>query len=343
MKRASLGRGGVIAIAVAIAVALGFVFEHEPQREKEMPLFPDLREKLATVDAITLGKNDERLNLAHHAEGWVIADKGGVPADGGAVQKFLLDLSRIERLEPRTADPALYDKLELGDAAAIVTLASDGKTVARLHVGKAASGGAGRRYVRAGEAPQTWVGAPVPDVKLGVRDWSRLKLPALSRERVKRVSLRHQDGDSIAVARAKPAEYGFRLQGLKKGEVAAYESVGDGLGASLAYLTYEDIRPASDIDAPPAVTARFETWDGLTVTLALTQLGDTWWAVPSAQYDPGVAAAPEAPAQMPDAAPDGKQEAADINALAAWAFALPDYKASELVKRRRDFLKDPQE
>src|SRR5690606_6125745 len=203
-----------------------------------------------------------------------------------------------------------------------VTLRSGGKAVASLLIGDRAStaapggsaAGLDRAYVRrAGEA-ETWLADGVPEVAAKASEWLDDRLFNLPKERIAEITVRHDNGEELRLSRADAAAE-FTLDQLPKGRKLKTYGGPEALASSLAFLTFDDVRPAGKDDAAESTRVVFQTFDGLTVTVGIQ---GNWVRF--------------------SAAGEG-QEAADINdRLARWRYALPDYKIRDLAPMLEQFL-----
>ncbi|RME65275.1 MAG: DUF4340 domain-containing protein, partial [Alphaproteobacteria bacterium] len=282
--------------------------------------------------SILLEKNGQRLAFVRRDEGWVIASAGGAPAKTAALRQLLLDLAAIEKLEPRTDDPALYDRLGLTDQALRIALGAASKEAAGkekvLYLGKSAGGGADRRFARVEGEARAWLVKAALEPELQAGRWADLALPTMPRADVRALTITQADGERLDIGRDSAQAENFAIRNLAAGEEPAYPTVANGIAGALASLGYEDVRRADDLDFSNPVIARYEDWDGFVLTLRLVQADGGWWLRVAAQAPGG------------DGASDPRAD--KVNALSQWAFKLPDYKAEDLTKRKTDLLKASQ-
>jgi len=60
---------------------------------------PDLAAHVNEASAMTIAKNDERIELERRGDDWVVSSKGDYPAKFDAVRSLLISLARLE--DPR--------------------------------------------------------------------------------------------------------------------------------------------------------------------------------------------------------------------------------------------------
>ena len=111
-------------------------------------LVPDLAGSLNDVQTIKVGTKElGTLTLNRDGGTWVLMERGGFPAKAELVNRMLLQLSELTYLAPKTANPDLYEHLDLRDpshpeskSAAITVLNKDGDVIGALVTGTARTG-----------------------------------------------------------------------------------------------------------------------------------------------------------------------------------------------------------
>lgn len=323
--------GPITGVAVALAVALGF-YDNRSEDEVaiETPLLSQI--DVTSVEVIRVQDGTRSMNFLREGKGWVLSEPQGFPVQAAQINRFLLSLTRMQAVEPKTDNPALYDRLGLGEEALLIEVSDT-----RLIIGKEASGGSDRRYVRLNGEARSYVANGVPAMSWELKDWADLDIPNIAKARVKWVSIT-RDADAVTFTTDMPA--GQVVMELAEGEEMAYAAVGDALAGAFNYLNFDDVKPLSEIDFEGAVQTQYQTWDGLTVTLSIKEIDSTHWVKFDASYD---ASALEAAVTFPQAPADPRQELESFKKLTTWAFEIPDYKLTEMMKRRSDFLKKDEE
>lgn len=308
------------AVAAAVAVVLG---ERDSNRAADRAaLFPGIEQEFDRVTEIEIADRDGAVVIRRAGdEQWVLPDKHDYPADRAMVRRLILSFGRMTVIEPKTRQPELHDRLGLGDIdneksrARRVTLRGGDKEVASLLVGdRAASSAPGgstsggeRAYVRRPGEAATWLVDHVPDISAKQSEWMDDRLFTLQKERIAEIVVRHDNGEELRLARDK-AEDDFTLDQLPKGRKLKTYGGPEALASSLAFLSFDDVRPAGDEDEAETARVTFRTFDGLTVTLGIQ---GNWVRF---------AAEGEGP------------EATDINErLGRWRFELSDYKIRDLT------------
>jgi len=359
----------ILLALVALVAAAIFLMDAPAERGGDaaqarigQPLFPDLKDKLNDVTALTVTSEVGQVSVTRDGEQWHVAAKDGYPADFDTVRRTLIAVSDLGVLEAKTAKPELFGKLGVEDPAGaeatstLLTLqGADGKPLAALVVGKP---GPGRDtlYVRRATENLSWLVRGPLAVPRTASQWIDLHLPKLDPNRVKDVTVTHADGDAVTVAREKKDDAIWDVQDMGADMQPSSPTVGRVLAAALESVDFEDVRAAAT--APLAgesqAVTTFTTFDGLrlTVTSAVAD-GKTWFTFAASQLDTPAPPATDAPATdavATDAAAETvaadaaaaaavTKEVADLNArLSNWVYALPDYRANNLRKHKSDLV-----
>ena len=320
--------------------------------------FPALDAKAVNaIDRLRIVAGGERFTLERRDGGWTAREKGGYPVAFARVKETLVALSRLQRFERKTRDPARYGKLELEDPAGKdarskrLTAFAGGKTVADVIVGKSNSRellfGRSLVYVRLPADEQSWlaVGDPKPAAEIG--DWLDRSLMDVGTDRIRQVvqtGPAGKDGDgSVIVGRDRAGDAEFALRNKPEGREVKGERFLRYIAESLDKLTLEDVRPAAGADsaAKAAGRAEFRTFDGLTVTARLIRGDgdddDEYWMTFAAAVDEA-ALLKKAPGKDSKLKPADavRKEAEAINArTGGWA-----YKVSGTVTRFMRYTMD---
>jgi len=346
----------ILGLAAVIAVGAALMSLREaPPGENTLAtglLLPSLATRINDVALIRIKSDEGEFSLRRQADGksWVVPEKAGYPAQFKKIKALVVSLAQTCKVEPKTRRPERYARLGVDDAKGLLLTFEDaaGKTIAALVVGKRkyARGGIGEgwRYVRLAGDPQAWQVSGLGAVEPEVKRWLVSEILTVNRDRVRQVSLVHPDGKTVRLSRQTPEQLNFVLAGIPKGRALSSLSAPNVLGGALASLSFEDVVPVGKIDFSKAVTATFETFDGLTVSADVVKKGDDYWAWFSARY-----VAPPPPSKgekarvFPHAPKDGAAEARKITArVGGWAYKLARYKGEDLTRTLESFLQPVQ-
>jgi hypothetical protein len=217
-------------------------------------------------------------------------------------------------------------------------------------------------YARKPDEPRSWLVNGDLSLPEKTADWLEKKILEIRRERIRAVEVTHASGETVLVDRDKPETNDFTLHDIPEGKELSYPSAPGSLGNALEWLNLEDVKPASEMDVKEGATAtaKFKTFDGLTVTVTTKNVEDLTYARVEASYEaPPESSGPPPPAADPaaekpeaDAIPEPEKpalktreevekEAAELNArLGAWTFVVPSYNKSSFQKAKSELLKD---
>jgi hypothetical protein len=211
-------------------------------------------------------------------------------------------------------------------------------------------------FVRRVGETQSWLAAGQVDVPREVMGWIERQVLNIPRDRVRSVIVTHPDGESVIVSRASAAENGFTVSGVPDGRELTSPTAGDQFASWIQYVNVDDVSPTGRADlTEPGATAAFTMFDGLVIVAeTMTAAGQTWVRF-EASVDESVRPAPPPPApapaegEQPAPPPAGptvkpleevRTEAEELNKkVGAWAYQVPDYKATTLRTRLEGLLK----
>jgi Domain of unknown function (DUF4340) len=316
---------------------------------KAVRMFPSLQGAMEDVASIHIETKGASFNVVRDGQKhWILPDKSKYAADFNTVKKTVLGLAELDLVEQRTARADWHDQLGLklpksGGSSTVVTL-KDGKgeELASLVVGGAvegaSAGGEQAVYVRHPNDPQTYVArgnfAPPTDEA----QWLDKTFVELSRDRIKTAAIEPFKGRPYSVTRDKPQDQNFRLaQAVPAGRVLRTESEPNGIGNALLGISFDDVKPASELNFTNAAHASYVTFDGLTLKLGLIEKDSEFWTTVEVVANP---AAPKTPPTASAALkPDVEKEAKELNAtLGGWAFKIPRYKGTLITAPLDDLL-----
>jgi hypothetical protein len=363
-------------LTLLVAGAAAWVATRSPASTKAAaqasgPLFASLRERVNDVAQVQITTATESFTLARKEGGWGLADKGGYPVDVSRVKALVVGLAELTLVEEKTANPQLWPKLELQDPTSAADAPSkrvrlsdgSGAVLADVIVGRSEFGGGNQStiFVRKADGGPALEALGKLTVEGRAANWLDKQVAKLERARVRDVTISHPDGSVLKVFRAAPELQDFSVADLPEGAELSWPGIAGGVAGALEYLSLEDVQPAAEatFDESQAVTARFTTFDGLTVTARTVEQDDKVLLKVQSAYDEtlrapepvGPEATPETegadappPAPKLKAAEEVAKEAESLQTrVVEWVYVLPGYSASNLRKRLEDLLKKPEE
>jgi len=369
----------VAAIVVLVALAFAVSVSQRPDESGGGLLLPGLKAQINDVGRIVVrGGGDKTIaTLKRDEDGWVVSERYDYPADVGRIRKNLIALSEARKLEEKTANPELYDRLKVEDiekpnaGGVRLDLDAGGKATSVI-IGETGVGGGDRAYARRPGEEKSWLVSGAFELSPETGDWLDRHVTDIAASRVHTVTIIRPNGPTLTVEKATAEGTDFTVQGVPAGRDLAFPGVGNAIGAALAGLSFDSVEPLAGFspgDAKPVV-ARFETFDGLVVEASTWRLPGGARVRFSAKADEALAQrlAPPAPASGPTSGTETKPtnasgaeakpataaaraepqrksfaevgtEAAQLQArLASWVYTLPEYKVEQLTKKPEDLL-----
>lgn len=315
------------------------------------------------VASIRIQRAEGGYTLHKVGDTWTIQDRGDFPVQMDQVRKLVNALGDATTIEPKTSDPAKYEKLGVQDVDApdsksvLVTLSGkDGREIAKLIVGKEAESSgiqlSKQLYVRrAGEA-QSWLADLQLDLHDSATDWMAKEIVKIPQDSVRSIEIRQPDGETLLVDRPSKETKDFTLHGVPEGKEPTYPTVANSLATGLEYVNLEDVAPAGDVDFSTGTgpIARYTTFDGLVVTVTTKDQDGKAYASFVASYEapPAAEAAPEGaegegatPPAAVRSADEVQAEVAKLNErLSKWAYVISSYSRSQFGKKLSEMVKD---
>lgn len=333
MSRRALGT--LIGILVALALVIAIGTRTGPLAPPTTTAFlPELGPELGRLDGLVVTGPGATViaTLARDGERWVVREAGDYPADLGKLRQNLQALAEARKLEEKTSDPALYDRLGVADPGATgsrgVQLEFRGpQPVPAVIIGDTGVNGADAAYLRrAGEAT-SWLVSGRYDIGKLVGDWLDKEVVDLPADQVRAVTITQPDGAVLRLSRPDATTTDFSVADIPKGRSLSFPGVANGVAGALSGLTLDGVAARDSLGANPPrpVVARFESFGGLVIETSA-------WRLPAGTRFTLLASAA-------DDQPEAKSAAAAINArVGGWVYTLPGFKAELLTRRIGDLL-----
>lgn len=306
-------------------------------------MFPELAARGDGVTSITVrtGAEEVVVQKAEQAGGggaWVLASRGGYPADLEKVRNLVEALSQVKIAETKTSKPESYGRLGVqdvdapGSGSTLVTLKAGPEVAASMIVGltpttrgdvpmqQALPGVFARK---AGEAQAVLLEKNI-EVPKGVTGWMKSDILALEAQRVRSAVL-VQAAEAVAsgaaadapeetlkLSKQAPEDANFEVEAIPAGRALRSPNAPGPIATVLSYVTIEDAAPISTVEGlTPVSKGTFKTFDGVVIETRLFTRDGKAWLTLAASYEappmPEVPTAPEA-AEGPEPA-DPKAEA----------------------------------
>jgi hypothetical protein len=350
----------ILLTAVVVAAAMIARKDQSDVAGAGEALFPLLLDNINDITTVVGVGGGETFTLVREGGRWLVAEKYDFPADQDKARQLVLGTARLVRIESKTSNPDLYEKIGLDDVNAEDSNAvqysfktASGNTLAEIIIGNSRLGRADPQsneyFVREPAMAQTWlVQGKLPDA-IGVDEWLDSSVLDVDRDRVRQVRVRHPDGALVTVSKKKPSQKTFDLQDVPDGAQLESKFLISDLGRSLATLDMEDVMPASQGSVPDdGLEVEMITFDGLRVTLHSVKDGERTLARLQAVFDESLVS--------PEFLPGGEQSEGESELLVGadviredvtrfngewekWIYVLPEYRAKYMSVRKEEMIK----
>jgi hypothetical protein len=297
-------------------------------------------------------------------ERWVVREKSNYEANAQRVNRLLLGLAHLKRIEAKTSKVERYGKIGLrepgkdGSNANRYTVEDASGTVTTdIIIGDRkparANPNANEFYVRVPGNPQAWLVEGSLPVSADVTDWLIEALFDLDVDRVKRVLVTHSDGERLDVLHSPGVHDGYTLKGIPEGREVDNQLLVRNVATGVMQFVLDDVEPASAHPKPAKLDVALDitTYDGLTVNIAGSRIDEDYLYVwMSAAYQPE-GAQHSAPEGEVEGEGDDKIVRLDETAVRAeverlntawapWRFEIGRWRIATADKRVSDFLKE---
>jgi len=315
-------------IGIVTAVLIAALFLVETGDDAGTPttghlLLPDFRAAANDIDRVSIERAGQEPVIIVKIDGrWQVSGRGDYPAKTSAVRTVLLSLADAKVIEAKTANPDLHARLGVDEPDAdgskgIMVTASAGNVSHAVVFGITAQGE--YRYARVAGEDQSWLIDQNPEVPATVGAWLEADIIDIDASRVKTVSIRHPDGETIQIDKFSEEDTNFRVADIPGDRELSYSTVANGIGGALNDLDLDDVRAA--LSSEGAVTTEFRTFDGLTIVARTIRADEENWI----SFEVSGA---------------DSEEATELSSrIDGWQYKVADYKANLLTRRWEDILK----
>lgn len=330
----------VAALSVVAAAAVSFTGRGaavDPLVGKAV--LPVVRDKLDTVGKVVVKRVSGTATFVRQGDGWTVLEKSGYPADTAKINKMLQGLREITYVEPKTAEPNLYKRLNVEDPSAdksqsalVEVYDTQGAELGKLIAGRRRidelGGGTDGVYVRLPDAARSWLAKGTLDLDSDIAQWLDRRIVDINEKRTKVAVLRQPDGTTLTITRDKPEDK-FAVKDVPAGRKLKSDTSAVEPATALQAFDLIDVKAAGDAAFPKdgLDTATYTTFDGLAVKVEVAKVGETNWARFSATStgDDKI-----------------KAEADTLNKRwSPWVYGIAPYKATAIGSKMEDLLAPP--
>ncbi len=343
------------------------------------PAFPELRERPDAVAKIIITTAEGTITLVRAApEKWVMAERFEYPGAADKIRKLVVDLADMRLVEPKTARPELYARLEVEDIdsedakSRLIRLEdAEGNVLAEALIGKRRYRLTGVEqsgtYLRRPGEPRSWLASGAIELNGEIKNWLDQEIVSIDGDDIRRVEVTLAEGPGYVLSRGERGGE-LRLEDLAEDEELKEDADFDRVASALSRLRLEDVKPWDKVEWPEAQnTVRYTTFDGLELTVTVAEIeGEPWARFEARQVeavepvgDATSEAAEETTAEGSDEASEAaattqaededaeQTEVADNKPLDAetlnarvhgWAYRIPKYVFNRLTTARSTWL-----
>ena len=268
----------ILAVVVIVLFGLLFALNREDRRDPRDGsdlLFPDLKARLNDLTQVTVTDADETITLKREGEAenahWIVPERAGYSADTGKLRTLLVALADAKKVEQKTSDPELYERLGVADpredgGEGVLVTAGEGDASTSLILGDSAQ--QDFRYARVPEQVESWLIDQNPVLPEDSAGWLLSEIVNIESSRIRSVLIRHSDDEVVGIHKENSDDTNFEVENIPEGRELTYPSVANGIAGALSNLTLEDVRKPTE-DAEASATAEFTTFDGLAIRLSV--------------------------------------------------------------------------
>lgn len=331
------------------------------------PLFPGLTAKVNDVTGLEIAtaKTMFRIERGATADHWTMPSRQDYPVRADLVRKNILGIAGLETLEPRSDKPEHYNLLQVAepdqyqpvDEAAksdpgpiLVRLADkDAKSIAAVIIGKQrsypAGGKPGQLQVRKPGEARAWLAQGIVELPADPAQWLVKDLIKIDKNRVATATVRQPDGELLRVVRGagKPdgSPVDFAPSEMPKGMKIGSPFDVNAVAGGLAYLSFEDVTKAAELDFTKATVTEIFTLDGIKATVRTIPAADhdkKFWVTIAASFDASQVRPDVDNKDLLKPEEAEKQVKEAMARMDGWAYLVNDYAARDLTRRLKDLI-----
>ncbi len=331
-----------LAIVAAISVVGAFLSYRAnnvfvPQEGVGEKVLAGFSDKVNNVAGITIEQGEEKLVLVKKGGVWQVG-KTGYPLLPAKVKKVLVGLVDLTKLEAKTANAKKYLLIDVdgpgqkdGRGRQFSLTGTDGKTLAKIILGKTAVGKAGpgrdAQYVRLADNATSWLALGSVEAGTVLPDWVEPRFLKLDVDSVVYGRVEY-DGDKVEVRRTGASESGsstFEMIDVPEGRKTRTSTTIKFTATDLVNLDLIDARPFKE--GRKATSKSFiEMKSGLKLEFILIEEdGKGWVSV-----------------KVIDKGSDLKTAEAITAKTSGWEFLIADYKLAAFKKKKENLLYKPE-
>ncbi len=339
-------------ITLLFVIAAWFSVQHrspETVMEKE-PLFPQLADQIQQITSVEIKTGKNTVTLEKLGDKWVVKNRGGYPALVNRIKPLVIAISKLEIREAKTANPALYSRLQVEDVTSkkaksrqVTLMDKDGNILASLLIGKErvnrSDGTVDSIYVRRAGEKQSYLVKGKVVLSDEPVEWMDNSLIDLASDRLKSITIEHGGDKTVRVSRKEKDDVDYVLQNIPEGYEVRSQTTVNSLASVVEDLQFNDVNSAKSFKWPDqTLTTVYETFDGLVMKVKSAKIDDQVWAEFSFDYKGEETSSGSEGKDNKSKKPSAKEQAEILGRkTSGWVYALPAYKG-KMLRRSLDEL-----
>jgi hypothetical protein len=318
-------------LAIVLAVLLAGLFATTLSNNQQDisaggMLFPGLKAQINDISQVSVSRAGESVTMNNNSGRWILVESQNYPVDTGKLRKLILSLADAKKIEEKTSNAELYDRLAVGDAGpdsqSTEIRFGSADSQKSIIIGNLAQ--ANYRYARVPGEAESWLIDQNPTLPSDARGWLLPEIINVDFTEVQSVTITHDDGETIRIDKEDAAVTDYTVSDIPEGRELSYPSVVDGMAGVLSNLNLKDVAVATEKQkGDSAATTVFTTFDGLEITIQSSQRDENTWITVLVDHS--------------DANSDDASEIEDR--VGGWEYQIQSYKADQLRRRWDDILK----
>ncbi|WP_069470785.1 DUF4340 domain-containing protein [Candidatus Marithrix sp. Canyon 246] len=161
-------------------------------------------------------------------------------------------------------------------------------------------------YLRLPADKQSWLVLGQLPIEKNVTFWLNQQIVNIEDDQIRKVTIKHPDGDNFSFAKAKPDDEDYQLENLAEGEKVKLPYMLRSIATTLSNLEFDDVFVATEIEFSDTTTAVFTTFDDKEITMTIMKKDGEYYA--------------------------------KLNTVKDWVYELSKYKVDYLMKKRQDLV-----
>ncbi len=308
------------------------------------PVAPGLSQKINEIRRLNVSTGKAKTDITRsEGESWRIDQLSGYPADVQKIRQFLYKLGASKKAEKKTADPELFYHIALDDASSVRVqgfAADGGDPVFDTMIGTYDATFHGT-FVRTHGENQSWLASERIEVNAEPLFWVNDVILNVERSRIWKLELLHEGEPKVEITRDRPAG-DFVLQNIPQGKELKGTYDIYTIATALEGMQLSNVAKAQTLPDPVKTTAKFQTIDGLEITVAIAPgaAPGTHWAKVSARFVPEAVMNTEEAKKIGKPEEDVKKEALAITERTKdWIYILGEFPYGLMTRTMEDVTK----